>query len=111
MPFIARLVTTMIVFMVTATLFPSGFSVENWLTALGAAFVLALLNMLIKPILLLLTLPLNIMTFGLFTIIINALLLEMTTLLVGGFAFAGFGWAILMAIVLSIVNTILTSDV
>lgn len=107
MPFIARLVTTMIIFMVTATLFPSGFSVENWLTALGAAFVLALLNMLIKPVLLLLTLPLNIMTFGLFTIIINALLLEMTTLLVGGFAFAGFGWAI----VLSIVNTILTSDV
>ena len=51
------------------------------------------------------------MTFGLFTIIVNALLLEMTTLLVGGFAFAGFGWAILTAIVLSIVNTILTSDV
>lgn len=111
MPFIARLVTTMIVFMVTAALFPSGFSVENWLTALGAAFVLALLNMLIKPVLLLLTLPLNIMTFGLFTIVINALLLEMTAWLVGGFTFAGFGWAILIAIVLSIVNTILTSDV
>lgn len=111
MSFISRLVTTMVVFMVTAALFPNGFRVDNWLTALGAAFVLALLNMLVKPVLLLLTLPLNIITFGLFTIIINALLLEMTAWLVGGFAFSGFGWAMLMAVVLSIVNTILTADV
>lgn len=110
MQFFAKLATTMIVFLVTATLFPNGFHVDNWLTALGASLVLALLNMLVKPVLLLLALPLTILTFGLFTIVINAFLLEMTGYFVGGFAFASFGWAIVTAIILAIVNTILTTD-
>lgn len=111
MRFLARLATTMLVFLVIGALFPNGFRVDNWLTALGAALVLAILNTIIKLILVLLTLPLTILTFGLFTIIINAVMLELTADLVGGFDFASFGWAILTAIILSVVNTILTTDV
>ncbi len=110
MRFLARLAITMLVFLVIGALFPNGFRVDNWLTALGAALV-AILNTIIKPILVLLTLPLTILTFGLFTIIINAVMLELTADLVGGFDFASFGWAILTAIILSVVNTILTTDV
>ncbi|MGX7051809.1 phage holin family protein [Leuconostoc palmae] len=111
MRFAARLATTMLVFLVISALFPEGFRVMNWLTALGAALLLSILNTIIKPIILILTLPLTIVTFGLFTIVINAMMLEMTASLIGGFDFAGFGWAILTAIVLSIVNSILTTDV
>ncbi|WP_220738777.1 phage holin family protein [Leuconostoc miyukkimchii] len=110
MRFLARLAITMLVFLIISALFPIEFRVDNWVTALGAALVLAVLNTIIKPILTILTLPLTFLTFGLFTIVINAIMLEMTANLVGGFEFASFGWAMFTAIILSIVNTLLTSD-
>ncbi|CAM3082116.1 phage holin family protein [Leuconostoc rapi] len=110
MRFFARLAITMLVFLVLSALFQDQFRVDNWLTALGAALVLAVLNTIIKPILTILTLPLTFLTFGLFTIVINALMLELTADLVGGFDFLNFGWAMLTAIILSLVNTMLTTD-
>ncbi|ADG41207.1 MULTISPECIES: phage holin family protein [Leuconostoc] len=110
MRFLARLATTMLVFLVLSALFQAQFRVDNWLTALGAALVLALLNTIIKPVLTILTLPLTFLTFGLFTIVINAIMLELTAGLVGGFDFSSFGWAMLTAIILSLVNTMLTTD-
>ncbi|AFS40075.1 MULTISPECIES: phage holin family protein [Leuconostoc] len=110
MRFFARLATTMLVFLVISSLFSEAFRVDNWMTALGAALVLAVLNTIIKPILTILTLPLTFITFGLFTIVINGIMLEITADLVGGFDFSSFGWAMFTAIILSIVNTLLTSD-
>lgn len=76
-------------------------------SSLGAAVVLGFLNVFIKPLLIVLTLPVNILTLGLFTIVINALLIMLAAAIVPGFEIKGFGSAILFAIVLTIVNIVL----
>ena len=79
--------------------------------ALLAAFVLAILNVLVKPILVVLTLPVNILTLGLFSIVINGAMLELTSMLIGSlyFSFSSFWAAMLIAIIMSICNTVITS--
>jgi len=72
-----------------------------------AAAVLGLLNALIRPILLLVTLPLNILTLGLFTLIINAIMLLLVDALIPGFTVAGFWTALLAAVLLAIVGGLL----
>ncbi len=72
--------------------------------ALVAAVVLGALNLFIRPILLVLTLPINILTLGLFSLVVNALLVLLVSYLVPGFFVAGFGTALLFALVLAIVN-------
>lgn len=69
-----------------------------------AAVVLGALNLLIRPILFVLTLPINILTLGLFSLVINAFLVMLAALLVPGFSVAGFWTALLFAVVLAIVN-------
>ncbi len=69
-----------------------------------AALVLGLLNAIVRPILFLLTLPLTIVTLGLFLIVLNAIMLEITSGIVPGFTIDGFGWAMVGAIVLAIVS-------
>ncbi|MDO8522841.1 MAG: phage holin family protein [bacterium] len=72
--------------------------------ALVLVVVLALINIFIKPLIIILTLPINILTLGLFTFIINALLIMLAGFIVPGFAVAGFWPAFLFAIVLTLVN-------
>src|SRR5512135_271605 len=84
-----------------------GVKVEGFFAALITALVLGLLNTIIRPILLLLTLPLNVLTLGLFTFVINALLILLTSAIVPGFDVRNFGWALLFSLVLSIINAIL----
>lgn len=74
------------------------------IAALIAAVVLGALNLFIRPILLILTLPINILTLGLFSLVINALLVMLASYLVPGFSIAGFWTALLFALVLSVVN-------
>ncbi|MGZ8868447.1 MAG: phage holin family protein [Thermoanaerobaculia bacterium] len=71
-----------------------------------AALVLGLLNALVRPILFVLTLPLTIVTLGLFLFVLNAIMLELTAWLVPGFDIDGFGWAILGAVVLTLVSLV-----
>lgn len=82
-----------------------------WFDSLTAAFVaaliLGLINAIIRPILQILSLPVTILTFGLFALVINAVLLEVTALLVRGFHVHGFWTAFFGSIVLSIVSSIL----
>lgn len=82
------------------------FSYENWVTLAIAAAVLGLLNAIVRPILFVLTLPLTVVTLGLFLLVLNAMMLELTAALVPGFAIDGFGWAIVGALVLSIVSLV-----
>ncbi|WP_349515958.1 phage holin family protein [Leuconostoc suionicum] len=110
MRFIVRLATNMLTFLILSMIFPSSFRVDNWIAALLAALVLSILNAVIKPILTILTLPLTILTFGFFAIVVNALLLEFTADIVGGFEFSSFGWAMIIAFIISILNTFLTND-
>lgn len=84
-----------------------GVHVENLLTALAVAVVLGIINSVLRPILLILTLPLNILTLGLFTLVINASLILLASLVVPGFAVDGFLWAVIFSIVLSLVNSFL----
>lgn len=74
------------------------------ISALIAAVVLGALNLFIRPIVVVLTLPINILTLGLFSLVINASLVLLATYLVPGFAVAGFWTAVLFALALSIVN-------
>ena len=72
--------------------------------ALIAAVVLGALNLLIRPILLILTLPITVVTLGLFSLVINALLVMLAAVLVPGFSVAGFWTAFLFALALAVVN-------
>jgi putative membrane protein len=90
-----------------------GIHAENVLATFAAALVLGILNALLRPILLLLTLPINLLTLGLFTFVVNALMLELTAAIVRGFAVDGFGSALIGALVLSVVSfalNVLVSD-
>lgn len=91
----------------TAYIVP-GFKVESFLSALLAALVIGFINTILRPVLTFLTLPINLVTFGLFTFMINALVLYLASLFVPGFKIEGLAAALLGAVVLAIVSTILS---
>lgn len=88
-----------------------GISVDNWQTLLVSALVIGVINALLKPILQLISLPITILTLGIFSLVINAALLGLAASIVPGFRIDGFLSAFLGTIVLSIVSTILHSFV
>jgi putative membrane protein len=92
--------------MIVAYVVP-GFVVHSFGAALVAALVIALVNSTLGVLLKILTLPLTIVTFGFFLFVINAFILRMVSGLVGGFAVESFGAALVGAIVLALVSTIL----
>lgn len=85
--------------------------VESFKSALFAALVLGILNALLRPILILITLPINILTLGLFTFVINAMLLGLVSAIVPGFHVHGFFSALFGSLIISIVSWVLSSFV
>jgi putative membrane protein len=85
-----------------------GISVSSFGSALIAALVLGLLNTLVKPVLILLTLPITIVTLGLFLLVLNALVFWFAGSILKGFHVNGFWWAVLGAIVYSLVSGLLS---
>ena len=83
-----------------------GVRVSSFWSALWVALVLGIFNIFLKPLLILLTLPINILTFGLFTIVINAILVLLATKFVPGFTVEGFWSAVLFSLLVSIINII-----
>lgn len=81
-----------------------GITVESVWTAIFAAAILGLINTFIKPVLIILTLPLNILTLGIFTFFLNAFLLKLVAYLIRGFEVKGFLAAFLGALIISIVS-------
>ncbi|MBI2196778.1 phage holin family protein [Candidatus Daviesbacteria bacterium] len=108
MQIIIALVLNALALIVTAYIVP-GIQVVDFTTALLAAIVLGVVNTFIKPILSFITAPLTIVTLGLFTFVINAVVLFIVSAVVPGVTIAGWTPAILGAIVLSIVSTVLNS--
>ena len=110
MTYFQRLVVNTVTFIALTVLLPSQFHVASLLTAVIAAFVLSILNGILRPILVILSLPLNVLSLGLFTFVINGGMLKLTSSLVGttNFGFASFGSALLVAVIMSIVNLIVT---
>jgi putative membrane protein len=84
-----------------------GMGAESVPALLVAALILGVLNAIIRPVLFLLTLPINLLTLGLFTFVINAAMIKITSLLVRGFVVEGFGPAVLGAVVLAIISALL----
>lgn len=87
--------------------FMPGVHVANFTTALIVAIVLGLLNIFIKPILVILTLPVTIITLGLFLLVINALIILLCTKIVGGFSVDTFWTALIFSIILSVLQSIM----
>ena len=99
--FLVRCFINAIAILLATYLIP-GIEVKDTLTILAAAALLGVLNALIRPLFILLTLPINILTLGLFTLIINGLLLWMVSWLIKGFFIQGFWVAVLGALVISL---------
>ena len=104
MGILINLLLSTVAVLITAYILP-GVKVDGFFTALVVAVVLAIVNTFIKPLVLLLTLPINILTLGLFTFIINALMILLVSALVPGFAVNGILWALVFSIVLSLVSS------
>jgi putative membrane protein len=93
------------------TEFVPGFFVDGFYAALVVALLLGLLNITVKPVLFILTLPINLITFGLFSFVLNALMLWFVATFVQGFTIEGFLPALLGAIILSLINWLLSKIV
>jgi len=107
---ILRWLILSVAIMVSAHLF-AGIHVDGYGSALFAALVLGILNALFRPILFILTLPINVLTLGLFTFVINAVLLLMTSGITGGLVVDGFGSALFGSLIISLVSLLLSSFV
>ena len=108
MKLLARILLSAIAVMVIAELMP-GVIVNNYTTAIIVAVVLGFLNMIVKPILVILTLPVTIVTFGLFLLVINVIIIYMADSLVGGFSVSGIWSALLFGFFLSLLESFLFS--
>lgn len=89
--------------------FLSGISVDGYVGALIVAAVLSILNVLVKPLLVIFTLPVTILTLGLFLLVINALIVLLADKLIDGFSVDSFWWAVLFSVLLSILQSFLHS--
>ncbi|PSL35599.1 phage holin family protein [Chitinophaga ginsengisoli] len=108
MNFLIRLLVTALAAMLSAYVLP-GVTIKDFTTALILALVLAILNLLVKPILIILTLPATILTLGLFLLVINAVIILLASNLVKGFKVDGFFWALIFSLVLTVVSGIMHS--
>ncbi|MFD1002418.1 phage holin family protein [Ohtaekwangia kribbensis] len=104
---IVRFLLSGVAVLLTAYLM-KGVHVDHYGYALLVAAVLALANMIVKPVLIIFTIPITIFTLGLFLLVINALIIMLVDYLVPGFRVDGFWWALAFSIVLSIFNSFFT---
>lgn len=106
MKFILSLFVRGIAVFATAYILP-GVVIESYWTAVLVALVLTVLNTIVKPILFILTLPITIMTLGLFTFVLNAVMILLVDYLIVGFSVGGFLNALLFSLLLSLINSVL----
>jgi len=108
MKFIIKVLITACAVMFTAWLLPH-IEVDNFWTCILVAFVLAILNAMVRPVLLFISIPATILTLGLFIFVINALIIIIASYFVDGFKVEGFWWALLCSIIVSFVSSVLNS--
>lgn len=99
------LITTISIFAVSYIL--PGVVIDTFVTALIVAVVMAVLNVTLKPFLILITIPITVLTLGLFLLVINVLVLYAADTLIDGFHLAGFWWALAFSLLVSLVNGVL----
>jgi putative membrane protein len=108
MKFLINTLITAVSILITSYII-SGIQVANFTTAVIAALVLGIVNFFIRPLMLLVTLPVNIMTLGLFTFVVNALMLALAAAVVDGFSISGPLAAIVGSLIISVVSTVLST--
>lgn len=108
MTFLIRLIVTAAVAYGLAYLL-KGIHIDSYWTALVFALVLAIVNLIIRPLLVILTIPLTIITLGLFLFVINALMILLAAKVVSGISIDGFWWALLFGLLLSVISSLLLS--
>ncbi len=106
MNYIIKILLTAVAVLVLAYILP-GVEVENYSTAIWVAFIIGILFSLLKPILVILTLPVTIITMGLFLFVINAALILLANNWIDGFTVSGFWWALLFSVLLSMFESFL----
>ncbi len=108
MKLILRILLSALAVVILSKILP-GVDVDTYTTAIIVAIVLSLLNFIVKPILVILTLPVTILTLGLFLLIINAIIILLADNLITGFSVANLWWALLFSLLLSFLQSILFS--
>jgi putative membrane protein len=106
--FLLNLVLTALAVFFSAKILP-GVHITGLITSLWVAFLLGVVNAVIRPILIILTLPVNILTLGILTFIINAVMIMLVDWMVGDFLVDNFWWALIFSFVLSVISGILHS--
>ncbi|MDR3190229.1 MAG: phage holin family protein [Lactobacillaceae bacterium] len=108
--FVQRWVINTIMLLALAGFFHTGMHIASVWTGILAAFVLGILNAILRPVLQLISLPLTLLTFGLFGFVVNAFVLWLTSFVIGaGFHFTSFGWALMISIIMTAVNLVLSN--
>ncbi len=108
MKFVFQLIISTLAVFVSSLLLP-GVDVDSVFTALIVAAVLAFLNAILKPILVILTIPITLVSFGAFLLVINAVIILLTVKIVDGFTVKNFWWALLFSVVLWVTTMIFES--
>ena len=101
--YIFQIIVTSLILLLMAKIV-KGVQIDNWGSALFAAVILGLVNAIVRPLMVWLTIPLTVITMGLFLLVINALVLQMVAALSPGVRISGFGQAVLGSIVLTVLN-------
>lgn len=107
MNFLVRILLSSLAVIIVSYLLP-GVVVEGFFAAVIVALILSLLNYTVKPLLILLTIPLTVFTLGIFLLVINAVIILIADAIVPGFFVDGFWWALLFSLLLSLTNALLT---
>ncbi len=106
MKFILKTLLSAVAVVILANILP-GVQVSSFLTAIWVALIISVLNVVVKPILVILTFPITVITLGLFLLIINACIILLTDWLLNGFSVATIWYALLFSLLLSIIQSIL----
>ncbi len=109
MNFIMRIIVTSVVAFGLSYIL-RGIHIDDFWAAILLAIVLALLNAIVKPLLVILTFPITIVTLGLFLLVINAIIILFADNLLGGFTVDSFWWALLFSLLLSFVTSLLYKE-
>ena len=104
-----RIIVNAVFFMVMSVLIP-GIVVEGWIVAIAAGLVLGIINVLVKPVLQVLALPITILTLGFFALVVNALMMLLVARIVPGLSIVGFWTAFLVALLYTVLNGLFRDD-
>ncbi|MEP1033176.1 phage holin family protein [Ekhidna sp.] len=107
MNILVKILLSSIAVIIASYLLP-GVVVDGFFTAVIIAVLLSLLNVTVKPLLIILTIPLTVFTLGLFLLVINALIILMADAIIPGFEVHSFWWALIFSLVLSLINSLLS---